>query len=277
MRYLVAVSGGVDSVVLLHKLVNEAKHELVVVHFDHGIRPESDADARFVAGLAIGYGLPFEMKREELGIKASEVTARERRYLFLRLVAKKHNATIVTAHHCDDLLETIVINLIRGTGWRGLAVLDTPDITRPLLTLSKDDIYRYALQHNLEWVEDETNSSDAYLRNRVRRGLNAELKASLREKVSELWQQQLQLKRDIVREEQDLLKDGSPYSRYLFTHIDVQVATELLRVIAKQGITRPQAERALHAIKTAKPGAVSEVGAGIRLVFTTRDFTIQTP
>lgn len=277
MRYLVAVSGGVDSVVLLHKLASEAKHEIVVAHFDHGIRPESDADARFVEGLAKQYGFIFETRREELGAEASEALARERRYLFLRDMAEKHKATIATAHHGDDLIETIAINLIRGTGWRGLAVLDSPDIERPLLKLTKHDIYQYALQYDLEWVEDETNTSDAYLRNRVRRQLGTLIDASVKKVIWELRQQQLKLKHDITIEEDTLLGEGSPYSRYLFTHIDTMMATELLRVITKRGITRPQAERALHAIKTAKPGSISEVGAGIRLVFSTRHFTIQTP
>lgn len=277
MRYLVAVSGGVDSVVLLKKLVSESKHEIVVAHFDHGIRPESDADARFVEGLAKQYGFMFETSREELGAEASEATARERRYIFLRDMATKHKATIATAHHGDDLIETIAINLIRGTGWRGLAVLDTLDIERPLLKLTKYDIYQYALKHDLEWVEDETNASDAYLRNRVRRQLGALIDAADKKAIWELWQQQLKLKHDITIEEDTLLGEGSTYSRYLFTHIDTIVATELLRAITKRGITRPQAERALYSIKTAKPGSISEVGAGIRLVFTTRDFTIQTP
>lgn len=276
MRYVVAVSGGVDSVVLLHKLVKEAKHELVIAHFDHGIRSESNADAWFVAGLASHYDLPFETKREELGSKASEVTARERRYLFLRDAAVRHNATIVTAHHADDLIETIAINLIRGTGWRGLAVLDSPGIERPLLELTKRDIYQYALDRELEWVEDETNATDAYLRNRVRRRL-ASIPAADKQTVRELWQSQLELKRAITLEENAILGEDSTYSRYLFTHIDTAVAIELLRAITQRGITRPQAERALHAIKTAKSGSVSEIGAGIRLQFSTRQFTIQTP
>jgi tRNA(Ile)-lysidine synthase len=82
MKYLVAVSGGIDSVVLLHKLVAAGEHELVVAHFDHGIREDSAEDARFVKGLAEHYGLPFVMKREELGKTAGEEQARTRRYAF---------------------------------------------------------------------------------------------------------------------------------------------------------------------------------------------------
>jgi hypothetical protein len=92
-----------------------------------------------------------------------------------------------------------------------------------------------------------------------------------------LWHQQRQLKQAITHEEQALFKGTSSYSRYFFTHIDVIVAQELLRFLTRQGITRPQAERALHAIKTAKAGSVCEVGSHIRLQFDLRNFTIQTP
>ena len=277
MRYLVAVSGGVDSVVLLHKLISEASHDLIVAHFDHGIRPESDADARFVERLAAMYELPFETKREELGAQASEAMARDRRYTFLYDMAQKHDAIVMTAHHGDDLIETIAINVRRGTGWRGLAVLDNPRIMRPLLPYSKTDIYDYAIKNQLEWVEDETNASDVYLRNRLRRFIKSSLSQAAHKKLLTLWQHQLELKQAIRNEEEALLKIDIAYSRYFFTHIDVPVATELLRFITQQGITRPQAERALHAIKTAQPGTVSEIGAGIRLIFTSRDFSVQTP
>ena len=134
MRYVVAVSGGVDSVVLLDMVAQEvAPQRLIVAHFDHGIRPESADDAAFVKSLAKQYGLTFETKREELGANASEELAREHRYAFLRDVAKRYSATIMTAHHADDIIETIAINMTRGTGWRGLAVLDSPGIERPLL------------------------------------------------------------------------------------------------------------------------------------------------
>ena len=135
MRYVVAVSGGVDSVVLLHQMVQDGGSELVVAHFDHGIREDSDLDAQFVRELAQSYRLPCEVRREELGSGASEELARNRRYAFLREVAKKHRATIVTAHHMNDIPETIAINLTRGTGWRGLAVLGS-DVHRPLLHMS---------------------------------------------------------------------------------------------------------------------------------------------
>lgn len=279
-RYIVAVSGGIDSVVLLDSLARQGDNELIVAHFDHGIRPESDADARFVEALAIKYGLVFKMRREELGPTASEDHARTRRYTFLNEVAKKHDAIIVTAHHEDDVIETIAINLQRGTGWRGLAVLDNPSVVRPLLAMTKSDIRQYALKNDLEWVEDETNRSDAYLRNQLRFRINAKLGDVSKKTVIDLWQRQRQLKQRIDKETSELLAFQTPYSRYFFTHIDDTVARELLwAVLAHQklSLTGPARQRLLHAIKTAKPGSMFEAGASIIVRFTPSTFVVQTP
>lgn len=279
MRYLVGVSGGVDSVVLLHQLVMAGEHELIVAHFDHGIRPDSAGDARFVAGLAAQYRLPFTTIREELGETASEDRARSRRYRFLRKAAEQYEATIVTAHHADDMIETIAINLHRGTGWRGAAVLDTPEIVRPLLETTKQQIRTYAFEKRLEWVEDSTNSSDQYLRNRVRRrvsGLNGEQKEALHA----VRKRQIALKKSIDQEVAQYINQKE-YSRYYLTQIDESTAVELLRAmviaVTLQSPTRPQLTRGLLAIKTARPGASSEIGGGVTLRFTKRTFIVETP
>lgn len=273
MKYIVAVSGGVDSVVLLDMLVNEKEHELIVAHFDHGIRDDSAADSRFVAGLAKKYELPFESKREELGKTASEETARTRRYEFLRYVTKKNHGKIVTAHHGDDAVETIAINLHRGTGWRGLAVLNSPDIERPLLGITKKEIYDYALSHNLEWVEDETNASNDYLRNRLRKLLGT-LKPQDHAKLRELQRNQLLLANEIDEEATKLVTT----SRYFYTSVDHACADEILRSTLMQhgiGLTRPQRERLLLAIRTFKPGQIFEAGSGLRIGFTLREFVVK--
>lgn len=278
MKYVVAVSGGVDSVVLLDMLVKKGEDELIVAHFDHGIRPESDADARFVKALATSYGLPFETKREELGESASEELARERRYEFLRGVAKKNEAELVTAHHYEDTIESIAINIIRGTGWRGLAVM-SGNIVRPLLSTSKNQLYEYALKHNLEWVQDETNHSKKYLRNRLRGKLRNELLAAHKVRLRALWQDQLELRRKITIELDEIISHQSILSRYFFSNIDETSAIELLKAVIENmgaSLTRPQLRRALHAIKTLKPGSVFEAGAGVKLEFSQREFVVKT-
>lgn len=280
MKYVVAVSGGVDSVVLLDMLVSgtlQQPEKIIVAHFDHGIRDTSAADARFVEALAQRNGLAYEQQRVELGKNTSEAEAREERYKFLRATAKKHKAVIVTAHHQDDLIETIAINLQRGTGWRGLAVLGGSEILRPLLGYRKSELYDYATTHNLEWVEDETNVSDTYLRNRLRRKLNSKLSDASRKKIVQYWASQLTLREEIEAEDRKILPKDSIFSRYFFTHIDGETAAELLRVGLGFAITRPQTTRLLHAVKTAKPGATMEIGAGRTVQFTTRDFIVETP
>lgn len=168
--YVVAVSGGVDSVALLHKLVEAGQAELVVAHFDHGIRLDSRQDCEFVQQLAKRYGLSFEYAEGKLGADASEAKARQARYQFLANVKKKYKAdAVVTAHHQDDVIETAIINILRGTRRRGLASLNSkPDLLRPLLDLSKFMIVKYAVQNNLKWREDPSNEDTKYLRNYVR-------------------------------------------------------------------------------------------------------------
>ncbi|MBC7565213.1 tRNA lysidine(34) synthetase TilS [Candidatus Saccharibacteria bacterium] len=270
--YIVAVSGGVDSVVLLHMLAQTEEHVIVVAHFDHGIRSDSADDAVFVKNLAHEYEVTFETRREELGSKASEDIARQRRYAFLRDVARKHNGRVVTAHHADDVVETITINFKRGTGWRGLAVLDS-DIMRPLLHLSKAELVDYAQQHALEWREDSTNNSDVYLRNRIRH-LTQVLDKDVKRQLLSLRAQQIDTKQHIDQSIAEIVGDGPQYSRYFFTHIPARVAVECLRYATSAQLTRPQLERALLAVKTASPKSSYQAGSGITFDFTTRNFSL---
>ncbi len=170
-KYVVAVSGGVDSMVLLHMLAGRPDLQLTVAHFDHGMRADSDSDRQLVAATTHHYGLPFVSEQGHLGPNASEAQAREARYAFLRRAARLAGAeAIVTAHHQDDVIETGIINMLRGTGRKGLSALaSTADIIRPLLHISKKQLLTYAGQHpDITWHEDSTNQDDSYLRNYVR-------------------------------------------------------------------------------------------------------------
>lgn len=271
--YIVAVSGGVDSVSLLHMLHQVGGHQIVVAHFDHGIRPESAEDAMFVEDLADRYGYEFEMARVQLGPDASEDLARQQRYKFLRQVAEKHGGKIVTAHHGDDVVETVAINLKRGTGWRGLATHGSEDIVRPLLKYTKAELLAYAKRHNLEWHEDSTNHDEAYLRNRLRKRAQ-KLSADEKRQILALRDHQLEAKRLIELEVKQLIGEGPSYLRYFFTHIPKKVAVECLRGATHGRLTRPQLERALLMVKTAQPGVRYEAGSGVVIDFTSRNFSI---
>lgn len=275
-NYVLAVSGGVDSVVLLDMASKWQNCEIVVAHFDHGIRDDSAEDQVFVRNLAKKYNFKYESKREELGKNTSEETARNQRYDFLRAVAKKYKAKLVTAHHADDAVETIVINLIRGTGWRGLAVLDSADILRPLTNMTKKEIIAYANDHDLKWREDSTNLENNYLRNRVRRK-TSNIDEKTRRQILELWQKQKNIKNKIDIEVKKIIDNNfqDQFSRYFFINIDQASAIECLRHITKARLTRPQLNRLLHEIKAILPGKTFQAGNGVIISFSARNFTVE--
>ena len=252
MKKILAVSGGVDSVVMLHMFSDDP--DAIVAHFDHGIRANSGDDCDFVEKLAAGYGRPFFSQHAKLGADCSEETARKARYGFLKKLATDQNGQIYTAHHRDDLIESVAINILRGTGWRGLAPLNNPDIMRPLLNMTKKDIYKYAAEHDLRFREDQTNSDETYLRNRVRFAFKNAPDIS-KSKLAELAFRQ----RELATEIDGILQDielGANYSRESF-NVDDQVANEMLRYILSQNniqLTRPQLARALGAIRSFAPG-----------------------
>ncbi|MBB1564255.1 tRNA lysidine(34) synthetase TilS [Candidatus Saccharibacteria bacterium] len=277
MRRLIAVSGGVDSVVLLNTILRHGQDEVAVAHFDHGIRSESAADARFVAGLAHRYDVPYITRREELGVAASEDVARQRRYQFLFDAAARWGGRVTTAHHQDDVIETVALNLQRGTRWRGLAAMGDQRIERPLLEWTKQDIYDYALRHRLEWVEDATNQSDAYLRNQLRRQLHMKLTDQQRAALGQLWHQQRQLCREI---DQETLRLSSRLgSRYFWTHIPVDPARELLHREVQRltgvSLLSAQLDRLLIAIKTGRAGTVWQPAANVRVKLSVKSVTIK--
>ncbi len=177
---LIAVSGGRDSVALLHLLRFPLRRAgLVAAHFDHAMRAGSDADADWVAGLCRAWGVP--LIRECAAVPPrSEAQARTLRYAFLHHVAGLVGArTIVTAHHADDQVETIFFRLMRGTGVRGLRGIPERrgDIVRPLLPFGRSEIADYAELAGITWREDPTNASPGYARNRIRHWLLPALEA----------------------------------------------------------------------------------------------------
>lgn len=277
--FILAVSGGVDSVVMLDWL-SQKYDNLVVAHFEHGIRGEASlADARFVRALAKKYHLPYEIASGDLGGLASEDEARRARYQFLRAVARERHGLICTAHHADDVLESIAINCKRGTGWRGLAVMGAPDIYRPLLTWTKAQILQYALEHKLEWREDETNHQPIYLRNTLRQQIQT-LPVGSKELLFELFERQTILRQAIERILVRMVNQSGRYRRYRFIMAEDSLAREMLTFVTKWhtgvSLTRPQAERAILAIKTARQGETHQLVAGAKLVFSTSSFVVKT-
>lgn len=270
MKKILAISGGIDSVSMLHMLRRDPS--AVVAHFNHGIRESSDADAAFVEQLAATYQLPFVSKKENLGPGCSEAHARERRYNFLAKVCEEHQGQICTAHHLDDLIETIAINILRGTGWRGLVPFGNQEIHRPLIRLTKADIYRYAARHSLTFRHDASNTSDQYLRNRLRDRL-ASLEPEQKHRLLSLHAEQKTLKRYIDQILQSLLPANNTYQRSWFMSLDDPVAIEILRAGLGQvdlAATRPQLADFLLAIRTYPPHKKFNLPTG-RLVTIKKD------
>ena len=280
MKYILAVSGGVDSVTLLDlvahgKIFPDAKfpNDFVLAHFEHGIRGnESKKDAEFVRDLAGKYNMGFVLGEGNLPPDCNEETARGKRYEFLQKVAACHSepveessersfdfaqydALIVTAHHRDDLIETIVMNLIRGTGWRGLAPMNNLQILRPLLNLSKFEIVNYALENGLNWVEDATNFSPNYFRNRVRDFL-IHVPENDKQKLLRLYEKQRELRSEIEQEINNFCCAGATeqsLSRYFLTMIDEDSAMEILYEATGGKLMRPQLRQVLLFAKTVMP------------------------
>lgn len=168
--YIVAVSGGVDSVCLLDMLVAHGGYDLVVAHVDHGIREDSGEDAKLVKDLTGQYRIPGLSKRLNVKKASSEEQLRTARYNFLFEAMKQVGANaILTAHHADDLLETSIMNVRRGTDRYGAAGGMTREgIIRPLISVTKEELLDYAKDHKLEWHEDNTNLDVKYTRNKIR-------------------------------------------------------------------------------------------------------------
>lgn len=235
--YVLAVSGGVDSVVLLDLMVKLAKskptYQLVVAHLDHGIRSDSDIDRQLVQNIANKHGLVFVYDTANLGEKASEDAARKARYRFLRKVQQATGAdAIVTAHHQDDLLETAILNLLRGTNRKGLTSLSNDkNLRRPLLHISKAQIRAYAKKHKLVWREDTTNQDDKYRRNYVRNNIMNKLSAKQRMQLVELLSKTKTKNQEIDLQIANLLQfvsKGQEMDRKFFISLPHAVSLELM-------------------------------------------------
>jgi tRNA(Ile)-lysidine synthase len=177
---VLAVSGGPDSMALLQgaaRLVDGGRRawRLTVAHLDHGLRPDSPDDAVFVADTAAALGLPSEVGRTDVAALARdegtsiEETARDARYRFLEEVAPD-GALIATAHTLDDLAETVIINLLRGSGVGGMAGIPARRgrIVRPLLDERRAELRDLLDEAGIDYRMDPSNADAAFLRNRIR-------------------------------------------------------------------------------------------------------------
>ena len=198
LSVLCGVSGGLDSMCLLHLLTTWGKKQgihVTAAHFHHGLRGETaDRDQAFVERYCHEHHIPFVTVRgdtkalvEQRGLSVEEA-ARLLRYDFLQDQAKRcHTAYVLTAHHADDNAETILLQLLRGTGGRGMCGIapQRENLLRPFLQITRAQLETYANDHAIPFVEDETNREDDFSRNRIRHHVQIG-RASCRERVLSL-------------------------------------------------------------------------------------------
>ncbi|HIF23718.1 MAG TPA: tRNA lysidine(34) synthetase TilS [Gemmatimonadetes bacterium] len=182
---VVATSGGLDSMALLHLLrfaAPTAAHPIHIAHFDHHMREGSPGDAQWVQGVARAWGLPVVLGGTDAPLR-SEESARNARYQFLEGVRREVGAdVVVTGHHADDQAETVLFRLLRGSGTVGLAGMAEfrePGIWRPMLPFWREEILEYGLGVGLAWREDPSNSSLDFARNVLRTRIIPEMESAV--------------------------------------------------------------------------------------------------
>lgn len=265
-KYVAAVSGGVDSMVLLELAAKQKGVKLIVAHFDHGIHKNSDEYSKFVQKKAKALGLEFASEKGELGVGASEATARKARYEFLEKLKKHYKAkAILTAHHKDDVVETAIINLLRGSGRKGLASLKSTDkVKRPLLTYTKKQITDYANKHNVEWREDPTNLNTSYLRNYIRLKIVPNLNQQQKDRLLTMIDKQSQTNRELERLIANLMRGITDpgLDRKLFISLSHDLAKEVMAELfrsQKIGFDSKLLEKSVAFAKTAKYGKTMSI------------------
>ena len=177
-RIIIGLSGGADSIALTHILFTHlGKEKLICAHVNHMLRgEEADRDEAFVRSFCCENGLRLQVLKTDVAKLAAEKAigleecGRQVRYGFFESLAPDRSDLIVTAHNADDNAETVIMNLARGSGLKGLCGIPESrgKIVRPILTLTRKDIEDYCAENNLKYVTDSTNLTDAYSRNAVR-------------------------------------------------------------------------------------------------------------
>ncbi|PXY38966.1 tRNA lysidine(34) synthetase TilS [Flavobacterium cheongpyeongense] len=212
-KLFLAVSGGLDSMVLLH-LLQQLEYKIAVLHCNFQLRGlESFGDQDFIRNyceenkISI-FSTQFDTEAFAKDYKLStQIAARELRYSWFYELLEIHNFDyILTAHHADDNLETFIINLSRGTGLDGLLGIPEQNdkIIRPLLLFSREEILNYAKENNIEWREDSSNASNKYLRNKIRHDLVPVLK-----EINPKFLKAFQKTQSYLQESNEMAEDAS--------------------------------------------------------------------
>ena len=258
-KYILALSGGIDSMVLANMLLQD-KADFVLAHCNFHLRgEESDGDEKFVRDYASQNGLTIYVKHFDTEDYAKgqgisiEMAARELRYAWFEELRQQLNYDyIAVAHHADDQLETFFINLLRGAGIRGLKGMQPVNghIIRPLLDISREEIRQYAIENGIKWREDHTNAETLYLRNKIRHdllpvidGISKEGRSAILKTISHLASEN-----ELYRE---LLKEKLSTAHFQRSTSNFQLLFEWLR---DYGFNEDQVHFIHEALKNGQPG-----------------------
>ena len=239
--YLLAVSGGRDSVALLH-LCHALKLKFTVAHLDHALRPDSSEDADFVRQVCANLGLPLITERINVAAIAAkrhwslETAARHVRYEFLARVAKKSGChTILTAHHLEDNAETVLLQLLRGSARAYGIAPRNRQVFRPLLGVSKTQLEQYLRQHHFVWREDSSNQDPQFTRNWLR----LEVMPHLHQRYPKAAESLAQFAR-IARAEDDFLEQQAKLSDWTDLRLEpLPIQRRAIRKILEQAGLSP--------------------------------------
>ena len=291
IRVLVAISGGPDSVALLH-ILRVLGYDVVAAHLDHMTRDgESSIDADFVEALASSMEIPFVSERRPVESEAAaspesfEQTARTARYSFFANAAKAHNcAAIATGHNSNDVAETVLWRMVRGTSVDGIAsippvrLLGTAKVVRPLIDCTRAEIEDYLSSHSIAFRTDASNEDRRFVRNRIRHELIPMLERDYNPKVRDALVRLATLARDdaaLLAEivdpflESCMTEDGG-LDRKCFADASEAMQRRVFQAFAQHAGVDPSFERtevAREFIVTGRTGARLDLG-GSRLINT---------
>lgn len=277
-KHVIAVSGGRDSMALFHMMRN---FDIIVAHVNHRQRENSEIEERFLRQYCKEQNIPFEVYHlpdvpENVNFQQY---ARNERYGFFQSVLRAYAADdIVLAHHGDDLIETVLMSIVRGTGLKGLysmketTILEGVTYIRPLLPFARSDIDQYIEKHNILYFEDETNSSDVYTRNRFRNSIIPLLKEeqpALLDKVTQLSNQVFHIHNHLLDEIKDI--KTRPLDRTEYLSLSIALQNEILVKILDHHSIQPHSNllsKMQDIILGSKPNARVQLSSNLWLVRT---------
>ena len=285
-KYVVAVSGGVDSVTLLHLLDSLRRYynwQLVVAHFDHKVRIDSHKDAELTAQLAEDYGYKFNLEKYS-GEHTSEAALRKARYDYLESLRKYLNFDgIITAHHADDAIETAIFNTIRGSDRNGITAMHARrgSLVRPLLPFHKAELITYAGLQNLPYREDSTNADIGFTRNFVRKVLVPQGSLNYRnfhhsftKRLNRLTQLNQQIDFSLGELLDEILvsktQDTIQIDKVKFRALPLQISTSLLVYIIRElkpgvNLSRQNLAQAERFLNNGRSGSTQHLKNGLHL------------